>query len=272
MEDSKMMTEATLKSRLFQGTLLEDDAEKTDIKCSVFISYARADKSFAVNLKDDLKSHGHDVFCDLEMDAIAASSALGWNAQIEAHDIFLFVISPQSLETALCVNQLEYALQNGKRMLLVVCRPYEEEKLHKNLRLMPKIFFADEAHFGEGMKLVFDALTDDQRHSVKHTKLLRAAIVWEKSDFEKTLLLRGSDLKRAKLWLAAAALGKDPKPTPLHLSFITASDSLNTSMKKRRLIAFFFAVIVTIGIIWPSWGVFFFSLVFAHFFVYLSSN
>jgi hypothetical protein len=110
------------------------------------------------------------------------------------------------------------------------------------------------------------------RHARYHTKLLTRAIDWERHDFEKSLLLHGNDLQRAKHWLSASALGKEPKPTTLHLSFITASDALNTSMRKRKLIAVFFAFIVAIGIWFPSWGVFIFSLVFSHFFVYFSSQ
>jgi len=135
------------------------------------------------------------------------------------------------------------------------------------------IFFrADGDDFDAAMKLLLKALDVDLRHARYHTKLLTRAIDWERHDFEKSLLLHGADLQRAKHWVSASALGKEPKPTTLHLSFITASDSLATSMQKRRLIAVFFAFIVAIGIIWPSWGVFFFSLVFSHFFVYFSSN
>lgn len=85
------------------------------------------------------------------------------------------------------------------------------------------------------MKLLLKALDNDLRHCRYHTKLLTRAIDWEKHDFEKSLLLHGPDLQRAKHWLSASALGKEPKPTTLHLSFITASDSLATSMKKTSM-------------------------------------
>jgi hypothetical protein len=86
----------------------------------------------------------------------------------------------------------------------------------------------------------------------------------------------GNDLKRAQQWLTASALGREPKPTTLHVSFITArfdvscyivvfvklltaicaifssrySQALDASMQKRKLIAIFFWFIVAISVIW----------------------
>jgi len=158
-------------------------------------------------------------------------------------------------------------------MIPVVCRDVDYRDVRKDLAQLNWIFFRQDGDdFNAAMKLLLKALDTDLRHARYHTKLLTRAIDWERHDFEKSLLFHGNDLQRAKHWLSASALGKEPKPTTLHLSFITASDALSTSMKKRKLIAVFFAFIVAIGIIWPSWGVFFFSLVFSHFFVYFSSN
>ncbi len=101
--------------------------------------------------------------------------------------------------------------------------------------------------------MLVKALDGDLQHARYHTLLLIKALEWEKHDFEKSLLLHGisvfsfchlpifssiicldlmifclvacisgNDLKRAQQWLTASALGKEPKPTTLHLSFITA--------------------------------------------------
>ena len=55
----------------------------------------------------------------------------------------------------------------------------------------------------------------------------------EKDDFEKSLLFKNEDLERAQSWLSASALGKEPKPTTLHLSFINDSKVLEESMNKK---------------------------------------
>lgn len=152
-----------------------------------------------------------------------------------------------------------------------MCRDVNIEKVRKDVSTLNWIFFQPD-QFNRSISLLIKAIDADMRHAIYHTKLLTMAIDWERADFEKSKLLVGDDLTKAKHWLSASALGKEPRPTTLHLSYVTASDSLNSSMKKRSLIAVFFAFIVIIGIIWPSWGVFFFSLVFSHFFVYFASN
>jgi len=153
-----------------------------------------------------------------------------------------------------------------------VCRDVDYREVRKELASLNWIFFRpDGDDFEAAMKLLLKALDLDLRHARYHTKLLTRAIAWKKHEFEKSLLLQGNDLARAKHWLSASALGKEPKPTVLHLSFITCSEQLSSAMKRRKSVAVFFLFIVVIGIIWPSWGVFFFSLIFAHFFVYFTS-
>lgn len=254
-----------------EGNLL---AENDVVSSSVMISYSRKDRAFVKNMTDALTtSDDRRIWVDWEdippsndwLDAILAG--------IERADCFICVLSPESIKHEVCNWEVDHAVKNGKRMIPVVCREIEYHEVRPELAQLSWIFFnPDGEDFDDAMKKLISCLDSDMRHAKYHTKLLVRAIDWERHDFEKSLLLHGADLQRARHWLNASALGKEPKPTTLHLSFITASDSLATSMKKRKLIAVFFAFIVGIGIVWPSWGVFFFSLVFSHFFVYFSSN
>jgi hypothetical protein len=249
------------------------DSDKILEGCSVMISYSRKDKAFVKNIYDALAVDNRQIWVDWE-DIPPSNDWLDEiHKGIEQSDCFIFVLSPDSIKSEVCNWEVDHAVKNGKRMIPVVCRDVDYREVRKELASLNWIFFrADGDDFNAAMKLLLKALDTDLRHARYHTKLLIRAIDWERHDFEKSLLLDGTDLQRAKHWLSASALGKEPKPTTLHLSFITASDSLATSMKKRKLIAVFFFFIVAIGIIWPSWGVFFFSLVFSHFFVYFSSN
>lgn len=255
-----------------KGELL-GDTDKDLLGCSVMISYSRKDKAFVKNIYDALAVDDRNIWVDWE-DIPPSNDWLDEiHKGIEQSDCFIFVLSPDSIKSEVCNWEVDHAVKNGKRIIPVVCRDVDYREVRKELASLNWIFFRpDGDDFDAAMKLLLKALDVDLRHARYHTKLLTRAIDWERHDFEKSLLLQGNDLQRAKHWLSASALGKEPKPTTLHLSFITASDSLASSMKKRKLIAVFFAFIVVIGIIWPSWGVFFFSLVFSHFFVYFSSN
>lgn len=252
-------------------SLAEVDSDERP--CSIMLSYVRNDRGFVKNLHDALRNDDRNIWVDWE-DIPPSNDWLDEiHKGIEKSDAFVFILSPDSIKSEVCNWEVDHAVKNGKRIVPVVCRDVDYREVRKELATLNWIFFRDDGDdFDAAVKLLKRALDDNAAHCRYHTKLLTRAIQWEQQDFEKSQLLTKDDLTRARHWLSAAALGKSPKPTTLHLSFITASDSLATSMKKRKLIAVFFAFIVAIGIAWPSWGVFFFSLVFSHFFVYFSSN
>ena len=164
-------------------------------------------------------------------------------------------------------------MKNGKRIIPCVVRDVDYRSVRKELANLNWIFFrSDGEDFDTAMKLLLKQIDMNGRHARYHTKLLVRALDWEKHEFEKSLLLRGNDLNRAKHWMSDAALGKEPKPTTLHLSYINESERLYLTSKRRKLVAIFFAFTLGIAVPEPQWGVFFFALVFSHFLVYFASN
>lgn len=253
-----------------------EDAKLVD-SCSFMISYEKSDIKLVRRIYGTL-SATHKIWVDWNENQQDMNP--DWQEQvhqgIENTDCFVCVFSAKANHNNNWLLALEHALKNGKRIIVIASsRPLDMSLVPAKIANLSWVYFNQDDGKGYAdhcTELLKHINRDDGRHAQYHTKILRRAIQWERHDFEKSLLLRNKDLTRAQHWLAASALGRSPKPTTLHLSFITASAALDSSMKKRRLIAMFFGVIVTIGIAWPSWGVFFFSLVFSHFFVYFSSH
>lgn len=122
--------------------------------------------------------------------------------------MFLFVLSPDSICSEVCSWEVDHAVKNGKRVIPVVCRDVDYREVRKELASLNWIFFrADGDDFDAAMKLLVKNIDKDGVHCRIHTKLLVRGIEWEKCNFEKSLLLSGNDLLRAKHWLSNAALG-----------------------------------------------------------------
>eukprot|EP00462_Mataza_sp_D1_P001800 CAMPEP_0175097510 /NCGR_PEP_ID=MMETSP0086_2-20121207/5328_1 /TAXON_ID=136419 /ORGANISM="Unknown Unknown, Strain D1" /LENGTH=226 /DNA_ID=CAMNT_0016371031 /DNA_START=27 /DNA_END=704 /DNA_ORIENTATION=- len=211
------------------------EADKSLEVCSVMISYSRKDKAFVKNIFDALAIDDREIWVDWEDMPPSNDWLEEIHKGIEQYDCFIFVLSEESIKAQVPNWEVDHAVKNGKRIIPIVCEEVDYRHVRKEIASLNWIFFRkDGDDFNSAMKLLLKALDTDLRHARYHTKLLTRAIEWEKHDFEKSLLLTGLDLQRAKHWLSASALGKEPKPTTLHLSFITASDALATSMKKRR--------------------------------------
>ena len=269
------------------GELLAETEADALNGCSVMMSYSRKDKGFVKNIYNALTHHdetsvsvnhaavatGRNIWVDWE-DIPPSNDWLNEiHKGIEQSDVFLFILSPDSIKSEVCNWEVDHAVKNGKRIIPCVVRDVDYRSVRKELANLNWIFFrSDGEDFDTAMRLLIKQIDMNGRHARYHTKLLVRALDWEKHEFEKSLLLRGNDLNRAKHWMSDAALGKEPKPTTLHLSYINESERLYLTSKRRKLVAIFFAFTLGIAVPEPQWGVFFFALVFSHFLVFFASN
>ena len=89
----------------------------------VFISYHHTDETFARQVRTRLEAHGVKTWMDRYDIAVGAY----WTDEIDkglaASDIVLGVLSPDSVESRNVKNEWDWAIQNGKRLLLIQAQP-----------------------------------------------------------------------------------------------------------------------------------------------------
>jgi hypothetical protein len=84
----------------------------------VFISYARADKVFARKLCDAIKARGQDAWIDIDW-SIPEFIPSWWKEiqrAIEAANTFVFILSPDSLDSKTCQQEIDHAVRYNKRL------------------------------------------------------------------------------------------------------------------------------------------------------------
>jgi hypothetical protein len=93
-----------------------------DSVADAFLSYAREDLLFVQRLTAALEARNRDVWVDLED---IAPSAL-WREEIRTGiteaDAVVFVITPDSVASAICRTELDYATGHSKRLVPILAR------------------------------------------------------------------------------------------------------------------------------------------------------
>src|SRR5208282_5347585 len=117
------------------------EAARQGDKLNVFISYSRDDLAFADQLDAALKLTGFGVI----IDRLDISGGEEWEKRLGAlirdADTVVFVLSPSSARSKTCAWEVEEAIQLGKRILPVLCRPLEDATPPPHLAELNYIFF-----------------------------------------------------------------------------------------------------------------------------------
>ncbi|GAB4537777.1 MAG: hypothetical protein Fur002_00130 [Anaerolineales bacterium] len=189
----------------------------------LFVSYSRKDAEFSRKLVERLEAENMEVWVDWE----DIPPSVDWMKQIqkgiEEANIFLFIVSPDSLASKVCAEELNHGAANGKRILPVIARDVEASAVPPSLSHLNWIFFSrPQDHFDEAFQKVIAAIRTDFEWAQVHSRLQVKALEWERGQREDSLLLRGKDLQDAEAQLSVNQ-EKDPKPTPLQTEYAAAS-------------------------------------------------
>ncbi len=208
--------------------------QTTDTALDVFISYSRADADFARKLNDRLQELGKTTWFDQESIAVGEDFQKEIEKGIENCDNFVFIISPRSINSPYCADEVEYASKLNKRFITILHDSVKSQDLHPALARVQWIDFSrgDFYHYFNELVRVLDT---DREHVRYQTKLSQRALEWQEKQKSKDLLLRGVELETAWAWLREAELRKvEPRPTALQKEYITKS---RQQTQKNRLVA-----------------------------------
>lgn len=187
----------------------------------VFISYSRKDTDFVQRLHQALEVRDHETWVDWE--GIPPSDK--WMARIhgaiDAAEAFVFVISPDSIASEVCGQELAYAIEHHKRLIPILHRE-PQAQIPSALAEINYVFARDTDPFEAAMDTFVQAIDTDLDWVRAHTRLLVRAVEWDSTGREPSFTLRGQDLADYEDW-ATQAPDKEPKPTVLQSKYLLAS-------------------------------------------------
>jgi len=215
---------------------------------SLFISYSRKDIDLARKLTETLNAQGLDTWIDWE----GIPPTRDWWQEIEKGieeaDVFLFLLSPDSIKSEVCNREIEHAAKNGKRLIPIVVRDIKADDSPAKLSILNWIFLRESDDFDTGFNKLITAIKTDYEWVQIHRQLQVKALEWERNNHENSFLLRGKELKDAELQLVANS-SKEPQPTDLHRDYVLKSRQATDKIRRRVIIGLVSFSTVVLGLL-----------------------
>ena len=160
------------------------------------------------------------------------------------------MISPDSVASEFCEQEVEHALELNKRIAPLALRPVPDAHIPEGIRVRNWIPAGGEHDLDATIERLVSALDTDLAWAKEHTRWLVKALEWDAEQRNSSFLLRGAELAAAERSLATAtATAKDPQPNTLQTEYLAASH-IAASRRQRTLVGASLAVsAVAIGLL-----------------------
>jgi len=225
----------------------------------IFISYSRRDLDSVRKIVETLLDKELKIWVD--WDNIPKGE--DWEQEIyrgiEEAEAFLFFISPDSVASGPCNDEIAHALKNGKRILPVFVSKVENKEVYSVTKKFPNeehkgeinrrnfVFCRDGMDdFDKAIDEIITTIETDYEWLKFHTRLQVKAVEWEKSNKDNSHLLRGKELREAEEKLGKAGNDAEPSPTDIQKLFLDDSLKHEKVLKRRYIgigIAVFFVIV-----------------------------
>ncbi|HKJ38244.1 MAG TPA: TIR domain-containing protein [Anaerolineales bacterium] len=214
---------------------------------SVFISYSRKDKAFVQKLNDGLDNIGVQAWVDWEGIELASDWMETISTAIKDHDAFIFVISPDSLKSKVCLEELELGLKFNKKLIPILYRePTKTSKMHEKLAATNWVYLRNQDDFDATLPKLVESIQTDLEWVSQNTQLLGQAMEWESRNKNNSFLLGGTKLQDAEHWMADASGKENRAILPLQAEYISTSRTIATRNQRRLTITMSLLVIAAI--------------------------
>jgi WD40 repeat protein len=208
------------------------------------VSYSRRDAAAVLAIVRAAEAGGRSLWVDADNIPPAAPWRTELGTAIEAADAVVCCLSPDWVRSTECRREYERAVELGKRLVPILLR--DTDGVPEGLTLLQWIDARDGRDPEEVAASMLAAIDTDHERVREHTHWLSRAVRWDARGNDRSLLLRGRDLRAAEEWLARP--GVDPSPTPLQTRFIVASRQAERRRLRTTLAAALTAVVVSLGL------------------------
>ncbi len=217
----------------------------------VFISYSRRDIAFARLIREALQQSQIDTWIDWDRIPVGERWWQEITEAIEGANVFMLIISRNSLGSKVCRDEIELALKNHKRIVPILVDHLSPEEIAGLAPDLPQfnwvvferdhifrlevdpaassekdedreVALAKLPQFEEALRKLSVAIHTDWEWVKYHTRLQVEALRWDNNRRDASYLVRGTALQEAEQQLLRAA-GRDPQPTSLQIDFAMAS-------------------------------------------------
>ena len=210
-----------------------------------FISYAREDKKFVLQLREAFHAANRQAWVDEHDIGAAIVYRKAIEDAITAADAVVFVISPDSIASENCAVEIGWAEKHGKRLIPIRYRDVRAEDAPESIERLNWIPFSPDCDFQNSLRTLFETIDTDRDWVENHSRFETRASEWRASQEDRSRLLTGNDLRRAEEWLSRSS-GQTPPHTELQAEFIAASRRAAIGHQRRLLAGVSTALVVAV--------------------------